>query len=375
MSEDEKPAGAETDGGGDASSDAPSEQAEAGEATAAPAPAATAPPPAAPTPAPPPAATAPAPPPAPMKLSDLDDDWTEPPAPPPAPPPPPPRRPGGDDGDSDGESWLGLSRRGRLILIGACTGAVVLAVVIVLSVLNARDYYLECGTDTVVAKRGSTFPWGKTPLEGAKWRTIKIPPSSFCEPRTFSTRAELEEAFVAILLVEAKSRITTARAEDIAEAERQLEQALLLTRRLPAKRDDIERLHGDIEYWRAASELNQALSQLEAAAARFESAAKKKPRHKTDASQWARYTKETAQELRRGPPELRNDADFGPDAPPPFAGTDTAPARPSEPTAPGPTFTGPSLDAGVPAGTALPLPADAAPPPADAALPTGGVLL
>ena len=269
-----------------------------------------------------------------------------------------------------------LEGRAKLYAILGAGFSVFLGVVIFLSWLNSRDYYLTCGAVEVVAQRGSKFPWGKTDVGGDEFAAINITPGSECESKTFKTLAELREAFAAVLLQEASARLTTGVSEDIDQAEAQLQQALLLARSVPSKRGAIESLQGDVEYWRAANEVTTAIEQLDGAAGRFKAASDKKPRHKTDASQWAGYTSGVAQDLRRGPPELRHDIDVGPDAPPHFAGTDTAPApvRVDEPRVPTQTDDGDKP----PMGVALPPMSDTGPVvpgTPDAGLPTGGVLL
>jgi hypothetical protein len=277
------------------------------------------------------------------------------------------------------EQWS-LSPRAKLIAIGGGVFAVFLAVMIVLSYLNSRDYFLVCGAEKVTAERGSKFPWGQTRLGGDELAPIKVTPDSACTAATFATLGELREAFAQVLINEASRRITTKIPEDIDEAERQLEQAMLLARTIPSKRAAIESLRGDVEYWRAASELERVVGELEQAAAKFKSAAEMKPRHSTDAPQWSEFASSVAQDLHRGPPELRNDRDYGPDTPMPFQGTDTSPAPPRDGT---PTTAIPADPDRPPAplGTALPPIVDAGPsaPPSagapDAGIPTGGVLL
>ncbi len=328
----------------------------------------------------------------------VDNSWEAPPAPAPEPasePPPPVDQleafvpdpdPNPDLGEIVGVSKqkqeqakkrFKLEGRAKLYAILGAGFSVLLGVVILLSWLNSRDYYLTCGSHEVVAQRGSKFPWGKSDVDGDEFAAIKVTPGSRCQTKTFRTLDELREAFATVLLQEASARLTSGIAEDIDEAERQLEQALLLARTVPSKRGAIKSLQGDVEYWRAATEVKAAIEQLDGAAGRFKAASDKKPRHKTDASQWAGYTSGLARELRRGPPELRNDVDLGPNAPPPFAGTDTAPAPARIDPPVSPTSTGPTGD-DPPMGVALPPMSDAGPVKPgtpDAGLPSGGVLL
>lgn len=137
-----------------------------------------------------------------------------------------------------------------------------------------------------------------------------------------------------------------------------LDQALLHARS-PDRREqrrDVERLLGDVGYWRASAKLRDASTALTDAAKQFDAAAAQRPRHVSDASAWATYVRKLVEELRAGP---NGALTAFPPTPTPI------PAR--EPA---------------PAGVALPVEPPAAgsasePPPAppDAGLPTGGVLL
>jgi hypothetical protein len=275
-------------------------------------------------------------------------------------PPKPPRR---------------LSPRTTRIAIGGGVGLVLIGIIVALGWFNARDYYLVCATDEIRAERGRAFPpWGTTTMSGAAWTTIEIPDNTECIEHRTDDLTELEAYFLEALLAQANARLASAEPTNIDVAEEQLKQAFLLTR-TPERRDkrkEVERLVGDVEYWRAAAQVKAAVSDLGKAGEQFEGAAKRLPRHQTDSTAWAEYTRHMSEELLRGPPSLRPDdpaaSQLGDT--PPFQGT-------------GPDSPVRMPDAGVPAvppvdaqpGVMLPPATDAAPAPPDAGLPRGGVLL
>src|SRR5262249_42634446 len=136
---------------------------------------------------------------------------------------------------------------------------------------NAQRYVIACSPDRVTAEQGRAFPpWGTKPMAGREWKAVALPPSAECKPRETEEEEELASWYLE-LLVDRVSTILTTRnlldtipataapgappatnPLDIAAAE--LEQALLLSRS-PERRDqrkDVERLLGDVEYWRAA---------------------------------------------------------------------------------------------------------------------------
>ena len=289
------------------------------------------------------------------------------PAPAPA-PAPAPRRPKIDEDLGDGDG--GGGGRWTKVLIAAAVLLVVIVTLVGLGKWNARDYYLVCGADHITAERGRSFPpWGSRELGGPQWEAIKIPANAECIEMETTDVSELEESFLLALEDQANIMLTSRNPSDIELAEQQLQQALLLTRTTERrdKRKNIERLLGDVEYWRGAAQIQQVIDQLKGAAGRFDGAAVKRPKHTSDSSSWAGFARATAEELRLGPPELRPARPVDPNAPPPFTGT--GPDSPIQPQ-----------DAGVPPtdaapGTLLNPPADATPSPPDAGLPRGGVLL
>ncbi len=225
---------------------------------------------------------------------------------------------------------------------------------------NSDRYLLVCSTDRVTPEQGRSFPpWGSHPLAGPQWKPIALPANAECTEHETDTLDELEKLYLAQLVDRASTALTgkqlldkqgSAAPLDIVSDE--LTQALLLARS-PERRDqrkEIERLQGDVTYWRATLRLRDAQSALVDAAKQFEAAAAQRPRHVTDADAWSTFVRRLSDELRSGPAG----------APPPEA---AAPAPIEAPHAP--------------MGSALPVePAPSEPPPVvDAGVPSGGVLL
>jgi hypothetical protein len=265
-----------------------------------------------------------------------------------------------------------LGPRARVVALAAAALAVIVAVASWLGYQNSRAFFLACGTETARAARGSVFPWwGRSALRGPAWRPIRLPPRSACSDTTFATQRDLETVFTSMLIREASARLTTGDAADVDEAERQLDQALLLTRARPDRRVEIERLRGSVAYWRGVSRVRAVIEELDGAAELFQAAADAQARN-TDAGDWASHARGLAGELRRGPPSLRGAGAAPPAGAPPIADTDTAPApnqRGSGPEAADMT------DAGAPPPGAARAGEEHTPPVPEAGLPTGGVLL
>lgn len=270
--------------------------------------------------------------------------------------------------DEEVEDRVG-SGRWRTVGLAVLALGLIILVMIALGRWNARDYYLVCGAEEIRAERGRAFPpWGSRKLGGPEWQPISIPANAECEELETDDRGELEDAFLTALVDQANGMLTSRNPSNIELAEQQLQQALLLTRTADRRnqRKDIERLLGDVEYWRGAAHIQQVIDLLKGAAGRFDGAAVKRPRHTSDSSSWAGFARATAEELRLGPPELRPARPVDPNAPPPFTGT-----GPDSPVVMPDAGVGP--DAGP--GTLMNPPADATPSPPDAGLPRGGVLL
>jgi hypothetical protein len=254
--------------------------------------------------------------------------------------------------------------------------AIVFAIVVTVSILlgreNAKHYFVACTTNSISPEQGRSFPpWGSNPLRGAEWKPVSLPPNAECKPRETNNRAELEGWYLELLVDRASSTLTR---KDLLEAipgaganakggvnpldvaAEQLNQALLLSR-APERRDqrkEVERLLGDVQYWRAALRLRDASAALADAARQFEAASAQRPRHVTDAAAWSAFLQRIAGDLRVGPSGV----------------TSSEPAAAS------------GMPAHAPMGSALPpetpVPAsdgeatEAVP---DAGIPTGGVLL
>jgi hypothetical protein len=221
---------------------------------------------------------------------------------------------------------------------------------------NATRYLITCSSDKIVAEQGRIFPpWGSRPMGGDEWKPIAIPPNAECKPRETDDQEELAKWYLVELVDQASTQLTAREVTKVDVAAEQLNQALLLAR-TPDRREqrkDIERLLGDVEYWRASAKLRDAATSLADAAKQFDAAAQQRPRHVSDASAWASYIRKLVDELRAGPSG----------GAPSINPSQTSPERPSSPP-----------------GTALPVegsgsneaPAIQAP---DAGVPTGGVLL
>jgi hypothetical protein len=221
---------------------------------------------------------------------------------------------------------------------------------------NATRYLITCSADKIVAEQGRIFPpWGSRPLSGDEWKPIAIPANAECKPRETDDQEELAKWYLIELVDQASTQLTAREVTKVDVAAEQLNQALLLAR-TPDRREqrkDIERLLGDVEYWRASAKLRDAATALADAAKQFDAAAQQRPRHVSDASAWASYIRKLVDELHVGPGGTA--PSITPGQPPP--------ERPSSPP-----------------GSALPVegsgsneaPAIQAP---DAGVPTGGVLL
>ncbi len=289
---------------------------------------------------------------------------------------PPPRKPRKPKRKAGGDGGGRFSPRTRRIAIGIAVVAVLIGVLVALGWLNGRDYYLVCGAHEITAERGRGFPpWGSRRIDGAAWKPVALPDNAECEARATRDRDELELWYLAALEARAKETLNrrdpALTPEEVDGAEAQVRQALLLARK-PERSDqrkELQRLLGDVAYWRGAAQLRQAIDLLRKAGDTFESAAKSLPRYQSDSASWGDYAHDVAGELVKGPPSLRPERPEATDQPQ-FSGTGPG-SQVEVPDA------GPSRNLRVDAapGMMLPLPADAAPPPPDARMPTGGVLL
>lgn len=252
-------------------------------------------------------------------------------------PPPQPRRPR-------------LSRRARFFALAAIALLCFIGAGGVLSYLNSRQLYLVCGDQDVRAERGSFFPWGRTAMEGERWKPFKLPGA--CESRELDSELELETAMLELLVARA-SALLAAEAPELEEGEELIEQGLALARapEHKASRTELERLRGDIEYWRGRADITAAVERLRSARAHLDEAIKIGPRHANDADKWLPFIDRLVERAGSGPGApieadtgpidlVESPSDGAPLATPvliPDAGPATAPAR----------------DAGVPAGGVL----------------------
>ncbi len=266
-----------------------------------------------------------------------------------------------DDDDDDGGSGKRTSRRTLFVAAASIVMGGGIAALVLLGKVNSARYSLACEEDRVVVEQGRSFPpWGTATLDGAEWKPLKIPAETACHPRETEDRAELAGWYLKMLTDFADKQLSAREITKVDEAEAALKQALLVTRALRTDEDaktargDIDRLLGDVVYWRASARLKSASDALADAAKQFDAAATARPQHFKDAAEWAKYTRIIIDQLRAGPGGVP--AATFPPAPPL--------ERPTAPT-----------------GVALPVEpegsgAEPPPPPApDAGVPSGGVLL
>lgn len=268
--------------------------------------------------------------------------------------------------DDDGNPVKRSKKTMIVIAISLVTGLGIAALVL-LGRVNTDRYFLRCTTTAAVAEQGRGFPpWGSRPLTGAEWRPIALPPNAQCKAEELTDRGALEAKFLDLLLERTGAALTVrnlldtipadGRANPLDGISAQLEQALLLSR-APERGDQrkqVERMLGDVQYWRASLRLRDATAALLDASRQFDAAALQRPMHVSDAGAWAEFLRRLSDELHAGPNGVQ--AAF----PPSPAG---------------------DAHAAAPQGTALPVelpPAAGSDAPAtvpDAGVPTGGVLL
>ncbi len=285
----------------------------------------------------------------------------------PAPPPRPPRRRAATrDDDADerdderDEDDASPKKRGKLVLLLAAVFVLGLgiAALVFLGQSNADRYFQRCHPDKITAERGRSFPpWGSERLGGPTWKPIAIPPGAECVSRETSSPAELAGWYLEALVEQAQAKLTAKEVTAVDQAQVELEQALLLARD-PERRDqrkEIDRLLGDVEYWRGQARVRAAIDTLDEAARRYDAATEKRPRHASDAAAWAAHVRRLARDLAAGPGGVVAPLD-APAGEPPRADVPVGTALPVEEPAPAP-------------------PPDAGVAPIDAGLPQGGVLL
>ena len=273
-----------------------------------------------------------------------------------------------DDGLPDETKW---SRKTIAVIALAIIVGLGVTALVLLGRVNSQRYVLACTTSQAIAEQGRAFPpWGSSPLVGAEWKPIALPANAHCKRQELETRSQLEAVFLDVLLERSSATLTlrnfldtpaavvTGKAAEspLDLASNQLEQALLLSRSPERgdQRKQVERLQGDVQYWRASLRLRDATAAMTEASRQFDQAALARPMHVSDAGAWAEFLRRLNDELKAGP----NGVPAG---------------FPPAPTSERP---------GAPTGTALPV----EPPPAtgsgeapaatpDAGVPSGGVLL
>ena len=266
--------------------------------------------------------------------------------------------------DDDDDGTPKKSRKGMLVAALAIVLGSGIAALVLVGKVNSARYFITCEAERVVVERGRAFPpWGKTELDGAEWKPLKIPPEAACHEDETEELADLAAWYKKILVDQATKLLEAREVTKVDEAEAALKQALLVSRSLRTDDDaknaraEIDRLLGDVIYWRASARLKSAAETLADAAKQFDAAQLQRPAHFNDAGEWAAFARRLADQLKAGPNGM------------------PAVAFPPSPPGPGERPVAPM-------GTALPVEPDegsaaSEPPPAppDAGLPTGGVLL
>ncbi|HET9623519.1 MAG TPA: hypothetical protein VFP84_19235, partial [Kofleriaceae bacterium] len=200
------------------------------------------------------------------------------------------------------------------VIAGALAVGIAIVIFVVLGRANTDKYALRCEAERVVAQQGRAFPpWGFRALDGEAWQPLRIAHETRCQSRETDDVRALERWMLAMILEEVNVQLAAHDPTRLDETEALLKQCLLLTRppttpepeTLTADRvaqhKEVERLLGDVTYWRAAAKLRDAASALTDASKQFDSAAAQRPRHATDAAAWAAYTRKLAEQLRAGP--------------------------------------------------------------------------
>jgi hypothetical protein len=260
----------------------------------------------------------------------------------------------------DGEP--AASRRTMAIAGGALFVGIGIVVLVFLGRANAERYMLACSTDRITPEQGRAFPpWGTHPMPGPEWKPIALPPNAECTPHETDSIDALGKLYLDVLVDRASTALTAKNLLDPATKNApapldaisdELGQALLLARP-PERRDqrkEIERLQGDVQYWRATIRLRDANAALLDAAKQFDAAAAARPRHVTDAGEWAGFLRKLTEELQAGPGGTPASAPVAAPATPPT----TAPAGSALPVEPEGSASSPApIDAGVPSGGVL----------------------
>jgi hypothetical protein len=270
-----------------------------------------------------------------------------------------------DDRDDADELPLTPEQRARrrrmwLTLSFSFVIGLIIVAFVFLGRANSSRLVLLCSAEKITAEQGRGFPpWGTRSLDGPEWAPIPIPPQAECATRETEDEDELERWYLDALVAQARAKLA---ARDVAtgtgvdDAEKLLRQALLLARppERHDRREDIDRLLGNVVYWRATAKMKAASDALGDAAKLYDEATAKKPVDLRDSAAWGDYARHLAEEIHLGPEALR---------PPVPLGAAPLPAR--EPAPPGVALPVEAPDAQMGAPLTPP----------DAGVPSGGVLL
>ena len=172
--------------------------------------------------------------------------------------------------------------------------------------------------------------------------------------RTFDAQPDMELALAQELLSRASLALATGRPADLDATHQEVLQGLLLAAD-PAQGDlkqRFQRLVGDIDYWRARSEIDTAVSTLDGAVKHLESSIQNRPRyHRRNAGSWLGHTVRMRKLLRDGPkrvaPGSVADSPQTTAVPPivlPFPDLQPNPEQPQTQAPPGPAPTAPTAD-------------------------------
>jgi hypothetical protein len=252
------------------------------------------------------------------------------------------------------------ARRRRLWLTLAFSTVIGLIIVafVFIGRSNASRYYFQCGAEKITAEHGRGFPpWGTRELDGPEWAPIAIPPQAECQTRETEEPSELAGWFLDALIDQARAKLTAREVTAVDDAEKQLRQAYLLARdpKRVDQRNEIDRLLGDVQYWRGIAKVKSANAALADAAKLFDEAAARKPVKVTTSAAWADYARKLVDDLELGPDALRPAMPLGATPPPAREPIPQGVALPVEP----------AIDANMGAPITPP----------DAGVPSGGVLL